>query len=187
MELQPQPRVFGTGNQETRVVAGRGIDLSRLFGRPDPKPREVRKWEKPWHRNAAYMFATGKASMKMVAHACDVDYSSVKALFRNPWFQETLLEIQKENGAEDIMAQFKAECASSLATLIELRDDLEAPASVRRQSAVDILHQVLGKPTQRVEMDEKPRSVDPVAEVAFLEQENKRLADSSPASSSEQA
>lgn len=168
-----------------RKVADREVEMDRLFGRPDATGASVRKWEQPWHRNAAYMFASGKYSAKQVALACEKSYNCVIQLFKNKWFQTTVLEIQKENGAGDIMELFRAECHNSLVTLIEIRDDPKAPQSVRRASAIDILHQVLGKPTQRVEMDATPRSDDPVAEVARLEQENARLKDTSPASSSD--
>lgn len=169
----PQNLVHGVTGP--RTVADRPVDLSRLRGHRDPHPQEVRKFEQPWHRAAAYHWASGKMSLKNIATACDVSYESVKALAKNPWFQETVQLIMQENGAQDIMDLFKAECQNSLLTIIELRDDPKAPASVRRQSATDILHQCLGKPTQRVEMETATVSDDPVAEVAKLEEENKRL------------
>lgn len=159
-----------------RPVADRGVDLDRMFGLPDATGNKVRKYEQAWHRNAAYMVASGKYSLKQVAAACDKCYASVLDLMRNAWFQTTVAEIQKENGAGDIMDTFRAECGASLATLIELRDDREVPPSVRRQSAIDILHQSLGKPTQRVETVTEPTSDDPVAEVKRLEADNARLA-----------
>lgn len=183
MELSPH--LTGTPVGYVREVATRDVELDRLFGRPDAVGQEVRKWEQPWHRNAAYMMASGKYSAKAVAAACEKSYNCVLQLLKNKWFQTTVLEIQKENGAGDIMELFRAECHNSLVTLIEIRDDPKAPQSVRRASAIDILHQVLGKPTQRVEMDATPRSDDPVAEVARLEQENARMKDTSPASSSD--
>lgn len=189
MELNPQlplrptgPGAFGFGRLPgaKNEVSDRPVDLTRLHGRPDAKPNQVRVYEQPWHRNAAYMWASGKYSLKAISVACDTSYDSVKALARNPWFQETVALIQKENGADDIMAQFQSECQNSLVTLIEIRDDKQAPASVRRASAIDILHQVLGKPTQRVEMETAVTSDDPVAEAERLERQNALLRGSSP-------
>lgn len=185
MELNPQisrpfgPRPLGELNPTT----DRPVSTTRLTGRPEAEGDEIRKYEKPWMTNAAYMWASGKYSLKAIASACDVTYATVQQLARNDWFQEKVALIQKENGADDIMAQFQSECANSLVTLIEIRDDKQAPASVRRASAIDILHQVLGKPTQRVEMETAVTSDDPVAEAERLERQNAQLRDSSPASS----
>lgn len=180
MELNPQltdaQRAFAQGCPSgPRPVADRGVELERWFGRPDPREQQVRKYEQPWHRNAAYMIASGKYSAKAVAEACEKTKESVYALMRNAWFQETVAEIQKQNGAGDIMDVFRAECMSSLTTLIELRDNPATPPAVKRLSAIDILHQVLGKPTQRVEMEQNISSSDPVAEVARLEADNLRM------------
>jgi hypothetical protein len=193
MELNPQlpaadapaPRAFGDGiGPGPRVVADRPVDLARWAGRPDPVGNEIRKWEQPWHRNAAYMVASGKYAMRQVAEACEKSYQSVKDLMKNPWFQATVSEIQKQNGAGDIMDLFRAECHSSLVTFVELRDDPKVPASVRHNCAKSILEQVLGKPTQRVETTDVPHSDDVVAEVERLEKENAML-QHRPASSSE--
>lgn len=173
----PKPTAFAQGMNPgyQHEVADRGVDLNRFFGRPDPNEKQVRKFEQPWHRAAAYHWASGKMSMKDISIACDVCYASVQALCRNPWFQETVNEIMKQNGAKDVMDLFKAEQFNSLVTLVELRDNQKMPAAVRRASAVDILDRYLGKPVQRVETAEVLKSEDPVAEVKRLEEENKRL------------
>lgn len=179
------PQNFRPGQAGAREVSDRPVSLTRLTGVPDARGNQVRKWEKPWMTNAAFMWASGKYSAKAIAAAQEVSYVAVLGLMKNDWFQEKVALIQQEHGAGDIMSIFRSECQNSLLTLIEIRDDPKAPQSVRRASAIDILHQVLGKPTQRVEMDATPRSDDPVAEVARLEAENARMKDTSPASSSE--
>lgn len=161
----------GTGPCPT---ADRGVELDRLFGKPDPKPFQTRKFEKAWQRAAAYMLAAGR-SQKEVAIACEVTEETVRRVYRNAWFQETVLEIQKENGAQDIMDMFRGECLNSLSKLVELRDAGTTPASVKAQVSFGILYQVLGKPTQRIETKDVPTSEDPVAEVARLEKENALL------------
>lgn len=179
-----QSRPFGpnTGPGMTnRAVSEREVSMERLSGRPDPKrDAEVLKWEKPWMVNAAFMWASGKYDLQKIARAQEVSYSQVVKLAKQPWFQEKVGIIQRENGAGDIMDTFRAECQNSLVTLIEIRDDVKAPASVRRASAIDILHQVLGKPTQKVEMEQTVTSVDPVAEAERLERENNLLRGSPP-------
>lgn len=185
-----KPSAFAQGMSPgyKQEVADRGVDLTRLFGRPDPNEKQVRKFEQPWHRAAAYHWASGKMSMKDISVACDVCYASVQALCRNAWFQETVNEIMQKNGAKDVMDLFKAEQFNSLVTLVEIRDNEKAPTSVRRASAVDILDRYLGKPVQRVETAEITKSEDPVAEVKRLEEENRRLReqDSEPAGRGEE-
>lgn len=151
----------------------RPVSLTRFFGKKDPKV--TRKFEQPWQRAAAWMWASGTMSLAQIAEAVDRDGATVRQLARVPWFQETVHEIMKENGADDIMALFRAESQNSLLTLIEIRDDKKAPASTRSATALAILHQTLGKPTQRVEMEAAVKSSDPVAEVRRLEEENARL------------
>lgn len=175
---QAELRFFGRGRLpgQEKQVADRGVDLTRLFGHMDASGNQVRKYEKPWHRAAAYFWASGKMSLKAIAEACEVSYTSVLDLSKNAWFQETVNEIMRQNGAQDVMDLFKAEQFNSLVTLVELRDSPKAPAAVRRASAVDILDRYMGKPTQRVEtVDTTPVNGDPVELVAQLERENARL------------
>lgn len=161
----------GTGENP---VADRGVELNRLFGRPDPKPQQVRKYEQPWHRVAAHMYAQG-CSQKDIAAAVDRAPQHVSALVKNPWFQQTVFELQKEHGLTDVMEVIKGECLNSVQKLVELRDSVKTPASVVANISFGLLYQHLGKPTQRIETKDVPTSEDPVAEVARLEKENALL------------
>lgn len=165
-------------NVGPQQVADRPVDLNRMFGKLDPKDFQVQKFENANQRAGAYLLAAGR-SQKEAAAACEVSEETVRRWVRNPWYQQTIFEIQKENGATDIMEMFKGECMNSLTRLIELRDSPKTPASVAATVSFGILHQVLGKPTQRVETKDVPTSDDPVAEVARLEAENARLQSSS--------
>lgn len=172
-ELKP---AFGTGYPEgvPHPVADRPIQTNRLFGIPEPKGIQRRVWEKPWHRQAAYMFASGKVTIKQVAEACDVCVASVRSLLKNGWFQETVNLLMKEMGGVSVLELFKAEQINSLVTLTELRDDPKQSGSVRRASAVDILDRAMGKPIQTVVTDNTVRSVDPAAEAEQLKAELQR-------------
>lgn len=152
----------------------RGVEENRLFGRPNPEGKKVRKFEQPWQRHAAWM-AARNATQKEIAEFCSVEPSTVCILFKQPWFQETVLETMRDMGQRDIMELLKAESINSFLTLVEIRDDKKAPATVRAKTALDILQQVLGKPTQRVETVGTTVSDDPVAEVARLRAENLSL------------
>lgn len=127
------------------------------------------RFEKAWHRHAAVLYANGTA-VAVIAAVCDVEPQAVYNVIRAPWFQNHVKTVQSE-GQKDILQLFKDEGLASLATLIELRDNKEAPSSVRLASAVNILDRVMGKPTQKIEQDVKTRSDDPVAEAEALERE----------------
>ena len=134
-------------------------------------PKYALTEEKPWHRTAAYFFATGCMSTRDVANACEVTEPTVRNLLRQPWFQERVTTLMAENGGKDIMAMLKAEQFNSLVTLIEIRDSEKAPFVVRANVSKDILDRTLGKPVQRIETEDKTVSDDPVAEAHRLKEE----------------
>lgn len=135
------------------------------------------KWEvlteQPWHRAAAYMFARG-ATTKEVATATEHTAPAVSNLLRQQWFQERVTTLMADSG-KDVMDLFKAEQVNSFLTLVEIRDNPKAAASVRRASCIDILDRVQGRPTQRVEHSSIKPSSDPHAEARQLEESNERL------------
>lgn len=171
--LNLTPRKPGEGSR----VADRPVEVNRLFGVPEAKAVEKRIWEKPWHRTAAFMFATGKVTIKQVAEQCEVSQFSVRSLMKNAWFQETIIALMKDMGGTSVLELFKAEQLNSLLTLVELRDDAKQTGSVRRASAVDILDRAMGKPIQTVITDNTVRSADPVAEAEQLKESIQRKQD----------
>lgn len=128
--------------------------------------------EQPWHRVAAYLFATGCTSCKQVAELIgDINDKTVRNLLRQKWFQERVTKLLAENGGRDIMALLKAEQFNSLIVMMDIRDDAKAPPVVRVNICRDILDRTLGKPIQRIETAEAPTSTDPVAEAQRLKEE----------------
>lgn len=128
--------------------------------------------EQPWHRIAAYLFATGCTSCKQVAELIgDINEKTVRNLLRQKWFQERVTKLLAENGGKDIMALLRAEQFNSLVVLIEMRDDSKTPTPVKFGICKDILDRTLGKPVQRIETSESPSSDDPVAEERRLKEE----------------
>lgn len=178
MELQPQIKTEFGGRGVLPMDFERGIDLDRFTNRPDPNPNkkwQVRKYEQPWHRDAAVLASCNK-SQRYIAEFCGKSSDVVCILFKQPWFQTLVLEIKREEmGHADVLEFFEAEVLTSAATLVELRDKPSTPASVRRQCAVDIIERVMGKPQQKVEVKGVAYSEDPVAEVARLERETQQL------------
>jgi hypothetical protein len=130
--------------------------------------------EAPWHKAAAVMYAMG-ANGRQLAQAFDKSEVWISNLIRQAWFLERVWAIMSEEGGIPAIEPFRAEQLSSLATLVEIRDNPKAPASARVWCAKDILDRALGKPLQRVETAGAVTSEDPVAEVERLEAEVKRL------------
>lgn len=145
------------------------VDASnRFFGVSIAEGKRARLVEKPWHKMAATMFATGKVTIKAVAASCGVTQAAVSTLLKNPWFQKTVIQLMEDANGPSVLDLFKAEQINSLLTLVEIRDDAKAPSNTRRQSAVDILDRAMGKPIQRIESDNTVRSGDPIQEAAQL-------------------
>jgi hypothetical protein len=146
------------------------VNPDHLHGtRPPQWDLEV---EQPWHRIAAYLFATGCTSCKQVAEIIgDINEKTVRNLLRQKWFQERVTKLLAENGGKDIMALLRAEQFNSLVVMIDIRDDAKNPPVVRAGICRDILDRTLGKPVQRIETAESPTSDDPVAEARRLKEE----------------
>jgi hypothetical protein len=131
--------------------------------------------EQPWHRIAAYLFATGCTSCRQVAEIIgDITEKTVQNLLRNKWFQERVTKLLAENGGKDIMALLRAEQFNSLIVLVEIRDDTKMPPAVRSGICKDILDRTLGKPIQRIETSDVATSSDPVGEAKRLNEELER-------------
>ena len=130
--------------------------------------------ERPWHRMAAYFFATGDTA-KGVADKMDKSLPAVHNLLRQPWFQRHVTQLMAESGAKDISKLFHAEQFNNYSVITTIRDDPNTPAALKLKAAQDMLDRSMGKATQRVEVARETVSDDPVAEFERLETENKRL------------
>jgi hypothetical protein len=173
------PSEDGNGNSESTKAepdhalhAASGTRFS--LAKPIPPSGWKIERESAWHRAAAWLYALG-ASQQQVCKAVGKSPQSVCNLVRQPFFQEKVCAILAELAKRDIIALFKAEALSCLATLIEIRDNREASVHARIECARDILDRALGKAVQRVETAGVVTSEDPVAEVARRESEVKRL------------
>lgn len=128
--------------------------------------------EQPWHRFAAYLFASGCTNCKQVAEIVgDITPKTVRNLLRQKWFQERVTKLLADQGGRDIMALLRAEQFNSLIVMIDIRDDSKMPPAVRSNICRDILDRTLGKPVQRIETSDTPTSDDPVAEAQRLKEE----------------
>lgn len=173
--MKLEPEIPGMKEAELPATAADSVagPLERLYGVRDPY-RDIQR-ERPEHRTALYMFASGQYSQKDVAEALGVTPTTVSAWRKQPWFQARLQQIIEAHGGKDIMDLFKGEMTASFNVLCEIRDDPTTPKAVRANIGFGIIERVMGKTVQRIETKELPRSEDPVAEARRLEQENSRL------------
>lgn len=106
------------------------------------------KNEQPWHRMAAFMLLAGRTNSE-IAMAGNVTTQEVTVLRSQRWFQELLATLANEHG-QDIVGLLASEAAASIATLVEIRDDVTASARNRISAAQILFEQAHGKPTQKV-------------------------------------
>ena len=110
--------------------------------------------EKPEHRLIVYLKAQG-FSNKEVSDKTGYTQPWVSQITRQPWFRLRLVQELREAGVDQIQQVLKSNALDSIFTLVDLRDDPQAPKSVRKAAADSLLDRYLGKPTQKF-ADETP-------------------------------
>lgn len=113
-------------------------------------PNLVITHEKPEHRIILLLKLRGLSNTE-IAKNMGMTGPWVSQVTRQPWFQARLTELLHEAGQEIIEERIKVEANKSFDTLVELRDNPNAPAAVRANVAMNIIDRHLGKPTQRTE------------------------------------
>jgi len=106
--------------------------------------------EQPWHRLALYMKVKG-ASNRVIAKHTEKSEPWISQLMRQPWARARMAEIANEEGVDEVQSVLKGALVDSVYKLIELRDDEDVPAAVKRGCCTDLIQQYLGKPKQQVE------------------------------------
>lgn len=139
-----------------------GDPLALFFNGKDPNLAILH--EKPEHRLLLYMKAQG-ASNKEIAEQSGYTQPWLSQLFRQPWAQQRLIEIMNQCGKDRVTTLIASAAEDSVLTLIELRDDPESPAAVRRSAAENLLDRYLGKPKQQVDVVQKGTSAEDVQEI----------------------
>lgn len=107
-------------------------------------PQHELQSERPIHRLAACLCAAG-LSFREVAKRLNVHPASVSNWYRQPWFQDFVQSEINLMGVEPLKVLLQGAARDSVITLIELRDDTEVPASVRKAAASDLLDRAYGK------------------------------------------
>jgi len=96
-------------------------------------------------------------SNREVAARTDYDENWVGQICNQPWFRLRLVKELKDAGRDAVSEVIKSAALDSVFTLIGLRDNDQTPASVRAASANALLDRFLGKPTQKLEHEDKTK------------------------------
>lgn len=120
----------------------------RFYG--DKRPNLAVQREKPEHRIVIFLKAQGLANRE-IAQRTGYTEPWISQVLRQPWARERLVAEMREAGRDAVQELIKASAEDSVFTLISLRDDPKAPASVRAAASNSLLDRYLGKPTQKVE------------------------------------
>jgi hypothetical protein len=151
------------------VVSAEATDPDRLFQASEVNPPNFAVLsEKPEHRIIIYLKAQG-LSNKEIAERTGYTQSWVCQICRQPWFRLRLVHELHEAGVDAVQTVLKATALDSVFTLIDIRDDPTTPKAVRSQNCERLLDRYFGKPTQRVESDDKRMPSSP--EIAQLNSE----------------
>lgn len=115
----------------------------------DTRPTFGLAHEKPEHRIMLMLKAQG-FSNKEIATITGYEQAHVSIILRQPWARQRLLDLINKEGKNAISEVIRGECANSVFTLVELRDDAESE-TVRLGAANALIDRYLGKPTQHIE------------------------------------
>jgi hypothetical protein len=125
--------------------------------------------ERPWHKYAAYLFATGK-TVHAIALQLGKGDAAVANLARQTWFKRQVDDLVAELGM-DVFDALKAVQHKAVAALERIIDDPGSTSAAVVAAADSILDRVHGKPTVHIE-NTVVHSEDPVAEYERLLRES---------------
>lgn len=140
-----------------------------LHGTKEPY-YEVQK-ETPEHLVIAYAAASG-LSQREIKERFGKSGLMVSNLFRQPWFQQRVVDIISEQGRDVVKTIIAGAAMDSVFRMIYLRDHAESE-QVQFSSSKDLLDRHLGKAPATVEHKDKPLD-DPLKEESRL---RRQLAD----------
>lgn len=140
------------------------IDIESFIGEGRPvveplfnnqrKPANVLLKESPRHRAIVELKATGKYTNKEVAEILGFSPVTVNYVVRQPWAQELLVRLMREEGASEREAVFRLLDGVTIEAVqkqVEILRECENPEVVRKVSN-DILNRTFGTPTQKTEV-----------------------------------
>lgn len=170
-------RVMRTNSEFAEQVKDAAADPNAFHGARAPSL--AIQQETPEHRKMITMKAMGLTNGE-IAEMFGRSQAHVSQVMRQPWAKLQLVKLITEAGKDPLKVMIESAAIDSAATLIEIRDDKSAPASVRVAAADKLLDRFLGKPTQHIESKSEvtnvPADIKRVEdELAALAIEEKRL------------
>lgn len=142
--------------------------LSPTLHNSRPPTTELQK-EKPIHRTAAYMIASG-VKLRTVAAELGVAEATVSNWLRTPWFQANVTQIIDSEFSGEITQMLKSAAASAVIVQMDLMQNAVSE-QVKLKAAQDLLDRYRGKPTNFVHQTNHQLSEAPDQEIKRLEEE----------------
>lgn len=160
-----------------RELAELGVDYETL-GRRAVKPEkcEERALEQPHHRLIVNMRANG-LKPKQIAEFMDMTDQAVRGILKQPWAKAQLIKLLGDQGKDLVMEMVSDEALDCIHTLVEIRENKDAPASARISACQELLNRKYGKPTQVIkdERERVPTDIDQLnSDIAAMEAELER-------------
>lgn len=144
-------------------------ELNDLKGDPRILSPERRiKREKYRHRLVAYGLAEG-IDYSLIAQKTGYSTHHICTLAGQEWMQALVLTIQNTMGFDALNQMLREAAAGSIQTLISIRDDVNAPYSVRSSNAKELLEKVMGKSNQPLTLRSGEVLKDPISEMAQID------------------
>lgn len=136
-------------NSTSRVMAAAGFDAQAEV---KPTGMVITRSDDPKYRLMEHMAACGK-TRRDIADTLGMSYSWVCQVFKQRWFKDNVIAVLKDNGRDHVQAFLKAECMPSLEVVRDIRDNESEKGATRLAAANTILDRLLGKPTNKIEVD----------------------------------
>jgi len=146
------------------VMEAAETDPLRLFASEDNPPNFAIIREKMEHRLIVYLKSQG-LSNREVAERTGYSEQWVSQITRQPWFRLRLVHELKEAGLDKVAELLRSSALDSVWTLIDLRDDSNAPKAVRRACADSLLDRFLGRATVKVQTEDRTPSTPEIEQV----------------------
>lgn len=153
-ELREASRVRGSGyagnnqafvnNPSTGLTPGE----ADTFHGGEPNLSIIR--ERPEHYLILVALARG-STREEISEKTGYSAGWLSQIVRQPWAKERLFQIMRESGKDIIQETLRLEVMPSIMTMVEIRDNPQAPARARLAASQDLLDRFLGKAVQRVE------------------------------------
>lgn len=139
---------------------------------------QIRHSEREHHRVMVLLKLEGYSNNEIAA-ATGYSPTTVSLIMRQPWAREMIVHQLTEHGQSAIRKYLESETPASLQTIVNIRDDENAPSSVRLAAADKILDRYLGKPVAFSEVVHKeplPTNVEELQnQLQSLQAEAQRL------------